>query len=163
MKSFCHTPRHTESVTKVHLANLGPCYTRFASLLNVQSRAQGLFWGSLTRFIPACAGNSRAENARGRVHPVHPRVCGEQQLGPGRSYLASGSSPRVRGTGLTGPQRMHGERVHPRVCGEQSFPVCNSKAMLGSSPRVRGTVESVMRFLRNLRFIPACAGNRVYI
>ena len=40
MKSFCHTPRHTESVTKVHLANLGPCYTRFASLLNVQSRAE---------------------------------------------------------------------------------------------------------------------------
>ena len=39
MKSFCHTLRHTESVTKVHLANLGPCYTRFASLLNVQSRA----------------------------------------------------------------------------------------------------------------------------
>ena len=34
------TPRHTESVTKVHLANLGPCYTRFASLLNVQSRAE---------------------------------------------------------------------------------------------------------------------------
>ena len=42
MKSFCHTPRHTESVTKVHLANLGPCYTRFASLLNVQSRAEKL-------------------------------------------------------------------------------------------------------------------------
>ena len=40
MKSFCHTLRHTESVTKVHLANLGPCYTRFASLLNVQSRAE---------------------------------------------------------------------------------------------------------------------------
>ena len=40
MKSFCHTPRHTESVTKVHLANLGPCYTRFAALLNVQSRAE---------------------------------------------------------------------------------------------------------------------------
>ena len=38
MKSFCHTPRHTESVTIVHLANFGPCYTRFASLLNVQSR-----------------------------------------------------------------------------------------------------------------------------
>ena len=40
MRSFNHTPRHTESVTKVHLANLGPCYTRFASLLNVQSRAE---------------------------------------------------------------------------------------------------------------------------
>ena len=42
MKSFCHTPRHTESVTIVHLANFGPCYTRFASLLNVQSRAEKL-------------------------------------------------------------------------------------------------------------------------
>ena len=42
MKSFCHTPRHTESVTKVHLANLGPCYTRFVSLLNVQSRIKAL-------------------------------------------------------------------------------------------------------------------------
>ena len=42
MESFCHTPRHTESVTKVHLANLATCYTRFASLLNVQSRAESL-------------------------------------------------------------------------------------------------------------------------
>ena len=40
VKSFYHTPRLTESVTKINLAYSNDCYTRFASLHNVQSRAQ---------------------------------------------------------------------------------------------------------------------------
>ena len=37
---FCHTPRLTESVTKINLAYSNDCYTRFASLHNVQSRGK---------------------------------------------------------------------------------------------------------------------------
>ena len=40
MNSFCRTLRYAESVTKVHLANSGDCYTRIASQINVQSRVQ---------------------------------------------------------------------------------------------------------------------------
>ena len=40
VKSFYHTPRLTESVTKINLAYSNDCYTRFASLHNVQSRAE---------------------------------------------------------------------------------------------------------------------------
>ena len=40
MKSFCHTPRLTGSVTKINLAYSNDCYTRFAFPHNVQSRAQ---------------------------------------------------------------------------------------------------------------------------
>ena len=51
--------------------------------------------------------------------------------------------------------------VHPRVCGEQRpmGPVMHSPC--GSSPRVRGTVHRRTPNLPDLRFIPACAGNRI--
>ena len=39
VKSIYHTPRLTESVTKINLAYSNDCYTRFASPHNVQSRA----------------------------------------------------------------------------------------------------------------------------
>ena len=45
VKSFYHTPRLTESVTKINLAYSNDCYTRFASPHNVQSRAQDEFIG----------------------------------------------------------------------------------------------------------------------
>jgi len=50
------------------------------------------------RFIPACAGNSRAKMIADMVSAVHPRVCGEQETGAIEGYGAVGSSPRVRGT-----------------------------------------------------------------
>ena len=71
---------------------------------------------------------------------VHPRVCGELGKGGWIRRAESGSSPRVRGTGKTGPSPMEIGRfipacagnwrrsarisglgtVHPRVCGELS-------------------------------------------
>ena len=50
--------------------------------------------------------------------------------------------------------------VHPRVCGEQVFDLGDLLAHLGSSPRVRGTVGLGHHVAFDLRFIPACAGNR---
>ena len=53
------------------------------------------------RFIPAGAGN-RFRTRRGRAWcAVHPRGCGEQAVNPTPSACGNGSSPRVRGTGLS--------------------------------------------------------------
>ena len=49
--------------------------------------------------------------------------------------------------------------VHPRVCGEQTSPVTRSRSCGGSSPRVRGTAHYHQCRDREIRFIPACAGN----
>ena len=132
------------------------------------------------RFIPACAGNSRAEAVQPRQAPVHPRVCGEQEGRLDRAVANVGSSPRVRGTGTRGLQEQHGERfipacagnryyapalarysaVHPRVCGEQGLGQQVVLGAVGSSPRVRGTASGNCGNGSRIRFIPACAGNR---
>ena len=135
------------------------------------------------RFIPACAGNSHTLCTLWRDQTVHPRVCGEQAAARSIVFFTIGSSPRVRGTG-SASKRLHpddrfipacaGNRgpdvgvglfrtVHPRVCGEQALPDQFGRINLGSSPRVRGTVISVGFMIVELRFIPACAGNRSYI
>ena len=110
---------------------------------------------------------------------VHPRVCGEHSLPSVCSTAGSGSSPRVRGTSdrpslqpdpsrfipacagniIAGKPRYAWLAVHPRVCGEHITPCCASSLLSGSSPRVRGTLLAPPEQLREVRFIPACAGN----
>ena len=97
------------------------------------------------------------------------------------ALVDAGSSPRVRGTDGPSPDFFFGSRfipacagnsgggagyltappVHPRVCGEQMASILCSSQRDGSSPRVRGTETARAEFLRSLRFIPACAGNRL--
>ena len=133
------------------------------------------------RFIPACAGNSHAHELAWSKLPVHPRVCGEQSVESAHLAILDGSSPRVRGTGLTVFELEEvlrfipacaGNRiwcflgnsnstVHPRVCGEQLGPSVAAIVRGGSSPRVRGTVARWPSRLCGRRFIPACAGNRL--
>ena len=94
--------------------------------------------------------------------------------------IASGSSPRVRGTDrLPGHTRQldrfipacagnrqvdlvtdRAKPVHPRVCGEQWRPPFHCDLFHGSSPRVRGTDGGTDHDPFAIRFIPACAGNR---
>ena len=132
------------------------------------------------RFIPACAGNSPWPCGRALQRPVHPRVCGEQDLSLLRPLPLIGSSPRVRGTDRERRQNDCGSRfipacagnsrslalspnlptVHPRVCGEQAFKRLDTATQVGSSPRVRGTAPQALRARHRSRFIPACAGNR---
>ena len=50
------------------------------------------------RFIPAWAGNTRCTRIRGNPTTVHPRVGGEHLRVQNASTVASGSSPRGRGT-----------------------------------------------------------------
>ena len=93
---------------------------------------------------------------------------------------ASGSSPRVRGTDCGQRTRACNKRfiparagnsrdrwkrrrhrpVHPRACGEQQIRTGVSALPRGSSPRVRGTGRGRRYAWRDLRFIPARAGNR---
>ena len=131
------------------------------------------------RFIPACAGNTRAGSHRGCRQSVHPRVCGEHFVRVSSTLLPVGSSPRVRGTRPMGGDEGRRRRfipacagntratrptvvrqtVHPRVCGEHGRPQTAPLRHAGSSPRVRGTLDVATDCRSDPRFIPACAGN----
>ena len=132
------------------------------------------------RFIPACAGNRCILGIPLVISPVHPRVCGEQQKPQPMLTAISGSSPRVRGTDDKIPNRnplcrfipacagnriaeakgVYLKTVHPRVCGKQSRNPVEFSPENGSSPRVRGTGLWPISLSPQVRFIPACAGNR---
>ena len=115
---------------------------------------------------------------RCRTMPVHPRVCGENEITPALIAAQIGSSPRVRGkrhrsrivsirvgfipacAGKTSRPRSPepGRSVHPRVCGENQLPKGRSLGVMGSSPRVRGKLKAELGSTTPDRFIPACAG-----
>ncbi len=89
-------------------------------------------------------------------------MCGEQVWSTGDVVTATGSPPRVRGTGKTkevtemregitpacaGNSRLgcldaYSSWDHPRVCGEQALDVMHFSRMGGSPPRVRGTGQA---------------------
>ncbi len=138
---------------------------------------------SVGRFIPACAGNTRA--AAGGCCPttVHPRVRGEHTPMVRSSEAVTGSSPRARGThgDPQGPRRRRrfipacagntsfrprspGWRsVHPRVRGEHLVKFPGPWIEVGSSPRARGTRPQRGAGTVRQGFIPACAGNTVMV
>ena len=94
----------------------------------------------LLRFIPAPAGNTSTCAVWACAIAVHPRACGEHACWTPAVPLASGSSPRLRGTppartrffwgsrfipapaGNTPPRGGGGRcaAVHPRACGEHT-------------------------------------------
>ena len=108
-------------------------------------------------------------------------MCGEQKIWGDLGHFQIGSSPRVRGTGPRRTVRKSVDRfipacagnstwtthivghraVHPRVCGEQAAGIGGGVAGDGSSPRVRGTASTDLCRFDRVRFIPACAGNRM--
>mgnify|MGYP006899962460 CR=1 FL=1 len=71
----------------------------------------------------------------------------------------SGSSPRARGTLLSGAWRSAGVLDHPRVRGEHACLNRSATATRGSSPRARGTPLDALDLVHRVRIIPACAGN----
>ena len=135
------------------------------------------------RFIPACAGNSARPAALEALQPVHPRLRGELKLLIIHGYMLLGSSPLARGTlflyikffinrrfipACAGNSDLQGPRnivspVHPRLRGELVAGHFSSNKKAGSSPLARGTHPR--RFQGHLlrRFIPACAGNSIFL
>ena len=114
---------------------------------------------SLCRIIPAHAGNSSFSSQRSLLHSDHPRACGELVASRENWYRLFGSSPRMRGTRLSGEHPLLSSRIipahagnscqpptaalpradHPRACGELSRYTISLQACSGSSPRMRGT------------------------
>ena len=135
--------------------------------------------GSLRRFIPAFAGNTRTPAKSAASMAVHPRVCGEHEALRNGSPDIYGSSPRLRGTHTPRFRSRSASRfipafagntkhlqvsnspapVHPRVCGEHSCAPPRPSAARGSSPRLRGTHVHHVQHPERDRFIPAFAGN----
>ncbi len=139
----------------------------------------GCVSASRSRFIPARAGNTLSCRATSPCAPVHPRAGGEHSPVWCGANLASGSSPRGRGThyaaddprlrrrfiparaGNTRPCRSKSfpPTVHPRAGGEHRGSFASAGRAVGSSPRGRGTPENAHPRRRVDRFIPARAGN----
>ena len=131
------------------------------------------------RFIPARAGNTcRARRWRPRG-AVHPRAGGEHASSSEHVPHRAGSSPRGRGT-RAGDAQAHAEdrfiparagntaenpvsveftTVHPRAGGEHAGIAVQHGIECGSSPRGRGTHLGPRQRDRQVRFIPARAGN----
>ena len=93
---------------------------------------------TLTRSIPACAGEAAGRPGGGGAYRVYPRVCGGSAACTSRLTCKWGLSPRVRGKRGTARPGAARPGVYPRVC--------------GGSATVRGAV------IDRARSIPACAG-----
>ena len=132
------------------------------------------------RFIPAGAGNSSPAGAPRPASAVYPRRCGEQRHLERIAVAPAGLSPQVRGTDRRETWGRGAFRfipagagnsiwiqnnspistVYPRRCGEQCEYRDHQGVALGLSPQVRGTDHPGCPGRRDLRFIPAGAGNR---
>ncbi len=131
------------------------------------------------RFIPAHAGNTTPHHQPPLPSPVHPRACGEHSDRRTQALIASGSSPRMRGTPISyrpaaaitrfipahagntidRPNMQNVIPVHPRACGEHAAADGGDRDTIGSSPRMRGTRQTDCQNHGAPRFIPAHAGN----
>ena len=133
------------------------------------------------RSIPACAGEpGRARRILADAE-VYPRVCGGTSIPLCCSATMTGLSPRVRGNlrprasdrpSAGSIPACAGEpahtcsshwpvKVYPRVCGGTTLKSPDARVCQGLSPRVRGNrpLHSCRR--RDIRSIPACAGEPV--
>ena len=94
----------------------------------------------LTRFIPACAGNTTISERTHHPSAVHPRLCGEHHRVGVVSLCSAGSSPPVRGTL---PESVRWRHVY------RFIPACAGNTTRGTNVRKTAPVD---------RFIPACGG-----
>ena len=114
----------------------------------------------ISRFIPACAGNSFLIPSLSGTNTVHPRLRGELRMSAGKPSKNSGSSPLARGThrlefflvasrrfipACAGNSPLIRSKttlspVHPRLRGELAEVVSDPQNADGSSPLARGTL-----------------------
>ena len=125
------------------------------------TRTNGRLTCHVDGIIPAYAGNTHTCTQHCIFPGDHPRVCGEHCADWLLIAIMAGSSPRMRGTLLSGHHsgRCFGiipayagntevsmkcwtvPRDHPRVCGEHFCVPDIAMLTLGSSPRMRGTQQ----------------------
>ena len=89
------------------------------------------------RFIPACAGNTRASQSPRERGTVHPRLRGEHHVATDFVKTIGGSSPPARGT----PGRHQGARSRARFIPACAGNTCSTTASFSKStvhPRLRG-------------------------
>ena len=134
---------------------------------------------SISRFIPAGAGNSRSILLALFRLAVYPRWRGELCIKTSVKNFAVGLSPLARGTRTRDAPRFVGTRfipagagnshhdaratrqgsVYPRWRGELISPGISCSRGRGLSPLARGTLYKRGEFMETVRFIPAGAGN----
>ncbi len=134
---------------------------------------------SVTRIIPALAGNTSSRTRCSRTLPDHPRSRGEYIVIWPQNFIRWGSSSLSRGIRLFGPAR-HGPSGiipalagntaqpqdqppwwsdHPRSRGEYYIAGPITGIDDGSSPLSRGILHRPPRYPRPDGIIPALAGN----
>ena len=133
---------------------------------------------TMTRSIPACAGEPTPADLRCPAPGVYPRVCGGARSGRLLYLIYQGLSPRVRGSpaqfvvfgflvwsipACAGEPRSVSSpglsfRVYPRVCGGAWKSGARLRCRRGLSPRVRGSLWIDTRRPISAGSIPACAG-----
>ena len=143
-----------------HRGKIGRDLVDGGSSPRVRGTRRSLLCPHLLRgFIPARAGNTLRSAAPALPPAVHPRACGEHYFDRKCGFVASGSSPRVRGTHLCSTRSDPLARFIPARAGNTLRQRSTLSLVFGSSPRVRGTPEGGEDWFRHVRFIPARAGN----
>ena len=130
------------------------------------------------RLIPARAGKTSPKTEPRSPSAAHPRACGENWKDLADAAQKQGSSPRVRGKLLRGPDdpaplgliparagktsssppAQSGTWAHPRACGENLARAAGLGGGRGSSPRVRGKLAPHVGAEGDEGLIPARAG-----
>ena len=138
--------------------------------------------GTISRSIPAHAGQPSTACRHRGMYRVYPRACGATRLSRVAVLLGDGLSPRMRGNRLTYGDRMPKKRsipahagqpkcprarrrparVYPRACGATSCRQEGIVARYGLSPRMRGNHAGRARDGEEWRSIPAHAGQPTY-
>ena len=140
--------------------------------------ARGLSRKGRPRIIPAHAGQTTWRSCAASNPADHPRACGANPLGQINVSGFAGSSPRMRGKLPLLQHVLHGERIipahagqthhrscpvicypdHPRACGANVRHRRSRPRQNGSSPRMRGKQGGRRKLEREIRIIPAHAG-----
>ena len=146
------------------------------------ARGAQQFFGAaqvVERLIPACAGSTCPAGSWPTCGWAHPRMRGEHHGATIHHQPRGGSSPHARGARWHVAGRFAGRglipacagstvdtstgrtiaRAHPRMRGEHVTGSSSGWSWTGSSPHARGARRLVLRLLRSVRLIPACAGS----
>ncbi len=143
------------------------------------TRTPAIALETLTRFIPAGAGNSTCVSCSCAPPTVYPRWRGELRNPLCVAQLRGGLSPLARGTRMSNESLLQTMRfipagagnsmqiseqkitgaVYPRWRGELSIGATPASILTGLSPLARGTRRLREAVALASRFIPAGAGN----